>query len=65
MSPESPELSAIELMKIIPLDQAAKKRGCSVDTLKRHDADNVIQISPRRLGKRLYRALLLPQPKII
>jgi hypothetical protein len=47
----------IELERIISIDEAARLRGVSTDTLRRHDRDKFIQLSPRRLGMRVRDAL--------
>ncbi len=51
------ELSALELRRVISMQEAARLRGCSVDTLKRQSRAGIgprlIQISPRRVGCRL------------
>jgi len=61
--PHFPELSpidlALELNRIVPLDQAARLRGAHQDTLKRNDANRIIKLSPRRQGMRVKHALLL------
>jgi hypothetical protein len=43
----------IELQRIISLQEAARLKGVSIDTLKRHNRQKIIQLSPRRLGMRL------------
>jgi hypothetical protein len=54
---EGPSLA---LERIAPLEEAARLRGVSEDTLKRTDRDRIIKLSPRRLGMRVRDALLLP-----
>jgi hypothetical protein len=51
----------LKLEQIIKLPQVAKMRGTSVDTIKRHEPHNIIQLSPRRLGMRLKHALRLAE----
>jgi hypothetical protein len=53
------DLPLIERLRIISLPEAARLAGCSVDNLKRHHADRLIRLSPRRLGMRLQDALML------
>jgi predicted HTH domain antitoxin len=48
-----------ELARIVSLDEAARLRNVSVDTLMRHERDRIIRLSPRRLGMRLKDALAL------
>jgi len=61
MSPDddfklSPEL---ELEQIISLQRAEKVSGLSADSWKRHHADKIIEMSPRRRGVRLRDALMI------
>jgi hypothetical protein len=48
-----------ELERIVPLAEAARLRGSSIDTLERQEPDRIVQISPGRRGMRLKHALLL------
>ncbi len=48
-----------ELDRIITLQEAEKISSLSVDSWKRHHADKVVELSPRRLGVRLRDALML------
>ena len=57
---QSKEKTEIALERIAPLEEAARLRGVSVDTLMRTDRARIIQLSPRRLGMRVRDALLLP-----
>jgi hypothetical protein len=52
----SPEL---ELARIISLQDAEKISDLSADGWKRHHADKIVKLSPRRLGVRLRDALML------
>jgi hypothetical protein len=56
---QSTEISAIELMRIAPLDEAAKLSSVSEKTLRRHFSSFIIRISPRRHGMRVRDALML------
>jgi len=49
--------SEIELQRIVSLKEAAKLRGSSTDSIRRHEPDKIIQISPRRVGMRIRDAL--------
>jgi hypothetical protein len=49
----------IELERIVSLQEAARLRDVSIDTLRRRHRDQIIQISPRRQGMRLRDALML------
>jgi hypothetical protein len=53
----SKQPSWLELHRIVSLQEAAKLKSISVDTLKRRHADKIIVISPRRRGMRLRDAL--------
>ena len=61
--PRFPKLTpvdlTIELHRIVPLNEAARLRGTSQDTLKRNDADKIIKLSPRREGMRVGDALMM------
>jgi hypothetical protein len=49
----------IELQRIVDLREASRLSGLSVDTIKRHHADKIIDLSPRRRGMRVGVALSL------
>ena len=51
--------SALELDRIVSLQEAEKISSLSVDSWKRHHADKIVGLSPRRLGVRLRDALML------
>ena len=51
--------SALQLDQIISLQEAEKVSRLSVDSWKRHHADKIVGLSPRRLGVRLRDALML------
>ena len=51
--------SALELDRIISMQEAEAVSSLSVDSWKRHHADKVVELSPRRLGVRLRDALML------
>ncbi len=53
------EFTPLELARIVPLDEAARLRGVSPDTLKREEASKILKIGKRRLGMRLRDALML------
>jgi hypothetical protein len=48
-----------ELDKIISLEQVEEVSTLSPDSIKRHHADKLIRLSPRRFGMRLRDALFL------
>jgi hypothetical protein len=57
------ELSSLNLERIVPLAEAARLRGVSEDTLRRHNSDKIIQLSPRRQGMRVRDALAIEKRK--
>jgi hypothetical protein len=58
------KLTATELQRVASLTEAARLAGVSKDTLQRHHADKILQLSPRRLGMRVRDALSLGRKKI-
>jgi hypothetical protein len=52
-----------DLDRILPLKEAAKRRGVSVDTLRRTDRDKFVRLSDARFGMRLRDVLLLGATK--
>jgi len=50
---------ALELDRIISVQEAEEVSSLSVDSWKRHHADKLVELSPRRLGVRLRDALML------
>jgi hypothetical protein len=54
-------LSPTDLLRIEPLSVAKGRAGCSIDTLKRHHADKIVRLSPRRLGMRMGHSLMIAQ----
>jgi hypothetical protein len=53
---------ALELDRIISMQEAEEVSSLSVDSWKRHHADKLVELSPRRLGVRLRDALMLRKP---
>ena len=56
-------LSPLELERIAPMPEAEHLSSCSEDTLRRHHADKIINLSPRRQGMRVRDALMLNSKK--
>jgi hypothetical protein len=54
--------SWIELQRVVDLKEASRLAGLSVDTIKRHHSDKIIDLSPRRRGMRVGDALMLARP---
>jgi hypothetical protein len=60
MSAEDVKLPpGLELERFVSLDEVARLRGTSRDTVRRNDADKIVKLSPRRDGMRLRDALML------
>jgi hypothetical protein len=57
------ELSPLNLERIVPLAEAARLMGVSEDTIRRHNGDKIIQLSPRRQGMRVRDALVIGKRK--
>jgi hypothetical protein len=55
----TPELSAIELNRIIPLNEAVKLSSLSRDVWLRKYKDKIIRLSDQRLGVRVRDALFM------
>ena len=49
----------VELQRIVDLKEASRLSGLSVDSIKRHHGDKIIDLSPRRRGMRVRDALML------
>jgi hypothetical protein len=49
----------VELQRIVDLRKASELSGLSIDSIKRHHSDKIIELSPRRRGMRLHHALSL------
>jgi hypothetical protein len=53
------DLPLVERLRIVSLAEASRLSGISIDGIRRHHAEKLIRLSPRRLGIRLGDALLL------
>jgi hypothetical protein len=51
-----------ELHRVVNLKEASRLSGLSVDSIKRHHSDKIIDLSPRRRGMRVRDALMLARP---
>ena len=56
---EAPQLDALDLRRIITLERVTELTTLSADSLKRHHADKIRRLGPRRLGMRLGDALAI------
>ena len=54
---------ALELDRIISMQEAEKVSSLSVNSWKRHHADKLVELSPRRIGVRLRDALMLSKDR--
>jgi hypothetical protein len=57
--PDELRLWPVEWLKIIPLREIKQFNSLSVDSLKRHHADKLVDLGPRRKGMRVGHALML------
>jgi len=55
--------TAVQLMRIVSLRQAAELAGVSARTMQRTHPDKIIRISPGRLGMRVRDALMIAEAK--
>jgi hypothetical protein len=58
-TPKLPELTALELNRIVRLPEAGRLCGLSEDSLKRHHSDKIVRLGPRAIGMRVGHALQL------
>jgi hypothetical protein len=56
------QFPAVELLKIVPMNEAARLSGLSQDSLQRHHPKKIVHLSPRRRGMRQGDALMLREP---
>ena len=57
-------LPALELLRLAPMDEAARLSSLSPDTLEREHSDKVKKLSKRRNGMRVLDALMLRESDI-
>jgi len=60
-SPPLDHLSWLQLNRIASLQEASRLSGLSRDSLRRHHADKIVKLSPRRSGMRVVDALTIQQ----
>jgi hypothetical protein len=60
-SPPLDHLSWLELNRMASLQEASRLSGLSRDSLRRHHADRIVKLSPRRSGMRVIDALMIQQ----
>jgi hypothetical protein len=58
-APELPELTALELNRIVRLSEAGRLCGLSEDSLRRNHSDKIVRLGPRAIGMRVGHALHL------
>ena len=56
---ELPELTALELNRIVRMSEAERLSDLSEDSLRRNHSDKIIQLGPRAIGMRVGHALQL------
>ena len=60
---DEPTFDWVELQRIVDLKKASSLSGLSVDSIKRHHSDKIIELSPRRRGMRVRDALMIEKHK--
>jgi hypothetical protein len=55
--------TAVQLMRIVSIRQAAELAGIGVRTMLRSHADKIVRISPGRIGMRVRDALMIAEGK--
>jgi hypothetical protein len=60
---ELPQLSALELNRIVVMDEAARLSSLSKDALQENYGELIVQLSPKRRGMRVGHALMLRKRK--
>jgi hypothetical protein len=58
---ELPELTPLELNRIVRLAEAGRLCGLSEDSLRRNHSDKIIRLGPRAIGMRVGHVLQLTQ----
>jgi hypothetical protein len=58
-----PELTPLELLRVAALPEVKRITGLSADTLKKHYADKIVRVSPRRIGMRIRDVLAIGTPR--
>ena len=56
---ELPELTALELNRIVRLPEAGRLSGLSEDSLRRNHSDKIVRLGPRAIGMRVGHCLQL------
>jgi len=60
---ELPQLTPLELNRIITLDEASRLSSLSKETLEDHYGDKIVPLSPKRKGMRVGDALMINAAK--
>jgi hypothetical protein len=63
MSINADDLPLIERLRIVPIAEAARLAGVSVDSLRRNHPDKIVRMGPRAIGMRQGDALMLSRPE--
>jgi hypothetical protein len=61
---ELPKLTALDLNRIVAMDEAVRLSSLSEDSLTRHYSEYIINLSPRRRGMRVGHCLQIAERKI-
>ena len=46
-------LAGIEAQRVVPLKEASRLAGVSIDTLRKHYRNLIVRVGPKRVGMRL------------
>ena len=60
---ELPELTPLELNRIVRLPEAGRLCGLSEDSLRRNHSDKIVRLGPRAIGMRVGHALQLQKAR--
>jgi hypothetical protein len=60
---ELPQLTPLELNRIVTLDEASRLNTLSKDTIREHYSELIVHLSPKRDGMRVGHALMLNPKK--
>jgi hypothetical protein len=60
---DDPKLSPLELMRVAAMPEIERLTGLSHHVIKRHYADKIVRVSPRRIGMRIKDVLAIAVPR--
>jgi hypothetical protein len=53
------QMPLVERLRIVNMSEAVRLSGMSEDSLRRHYADRLVHMSPKRMGMRIWDCLML------